>query len=773
MNDIERFACWEYFSCSKVFCPNYGKQRTRCWLVPQTNPKTMGKEHFFQKLPRCLDCSYFRENGKRYPTGWNHFLADQLQNYNKQVLEQLYQKEESFVEILNRIPDGLFTTDHEWRITYFNPAAEKITGFSAQDAIGMYCKDVFKSHTCETDCALKKAIEKGIDINNWETVLTNLDNEEIPVICSTSAFQNSKGQVTGGVEIFKDVTELQRLQQKIIRREKKYSRIFEGSNDMLYTTNEQDEILEVNQAGVEMLGYRSKEELINIGSANNLYYRLKDRQKFLELINRDGYVKDFEVDFVRKNGSPIRVLISSRRYVNPESGLVEYEGIIKDITYRKQTEQVLKQRNWELSILNSIAVALNLTMDLEYILMVTLRNVLKVLRLDKGALFLIDRENNEFKLQVSQGTQYEYCSEPKIFFKDRLLEKHLLFEDVELNPEPTFPSFKVGLSAKEDGALNWLTCFLITFKGEAVGFFALDLPAGRELNHHELHLLGSLGNYLGGAIANVKLMETIRSHRQELSRLTKELFRSQEEERRRIARELHDETGQSLTAMKLGLERLERDILLKGKDLQEEITEFSAERQLSESLTESLKQLKDSVEFKKTQLKKEMEEIRKMVARTSSEIRRLSYNLHPTLLQDLGLEPALNLYFKDIRHRSLLDIDFQMVGFDQRLEPDIETVFYRLTQEALNNTLKHSGAERFRLSIIKSYPRAIFMAVDDGVGFDVNKIEDEKRGLGLLGMRERVYHLGGKFNLRSEPGNGTKIRIEIPVSEGQADDKKH
>ena len=154
-----------------------------------------------------------------------------------------------------------------------------------------------------------------------------------------------------------------------------------------------------------------------------------------------------------------------------------------------------------------------------------------------------------------------------------------------------------------------------------------------------------------------------------------------------------------------------------------------------------------------------------MVRRTSSEIRRLSYHLHPTLLIDLGLEPALNLYFKETRLHSGLDIEFNMVGFDKRLDPDTETVFYRFTQEALNNVLKHSGAEKFWLSIIKSYPGIIFVAEDDGMGFDTNIVGKDKRSLGLLGMRERASLLGGTFQLRSSPGRGTRIRIEIPFGE--------
>ena len=729
-NTIDQ-ACWEFLSCSKVLCPAYGKQGADCWLIPRTQCSNYIGEDFFEKLSACLSCAYFGEKGAHYGKGPERFLTDQLQRYNYKALERIYQKEESFVEILNRLPDGLFTSDPEWRITYFNPAAEKITGFSAYDAVGMYCKDVFKNSICETDCALKKAVADGSDIHNREYMITDIDGNKIPIICSTSVFRDSSGKITGGIEIFKDITELKRLQEEVISREKKYRRIFEGSHDMIYTTNLVGTILDINQAGVEMLGYRSKEELLRMDSARRLYWKARDRDKFLKLINRDGYVKDFEVDFKRHDKSRIHVLISSRRYENPDNGDVEYEGIIKNITQRKRTEQILKQRNLELSILNRVAVALNLTMDLDHILMVTLKDVLKVLRLKRGALFLIDQEKKKARPQVKYGLPEEDPLHPgEVIFKDTLLMEHLIKKSAELIPKPTFPPFQVRYQAMGGKTVPWLSCFLITFKGKGVGFFGLDIPSPRVLTQPEVHLLGSLGNFLGGAVENTKLMKTIRDHQQELRRLTEKLFQSQEEERRRIARELHDEAGQALVAIKLSLDRLEEHLNFGSEHLHEEVGE-----------------------------------IRKMIVRTSSEIRRLSYHLHPTLLSDLGLEPALNLYFKEVKNHSGLDIDFHMVGFDRRLDGDMETVFYRFSQEALTNTLKHSKARRFRLSIIKSYPNIIFLAEDDGVGFDGQIVRNNHRSLGLLGMRERTSLLGGTFQLRSKPAEGTRIRIEIPLAE--------
>lgn len=732
----QRQECWEFLDCHKVLCPAYGKRSAACWLIPKTHCSNYLFDDFLQKLAGCLVCPFFKLKGESDSSGWNHFVAEQVRRYNFKALEQIYQKEESFVEILNRIPDGLFTTDREWRITYFNPAAEKITGFSAYDAVGMYCKDVFKNSICETDCALKRAVAEGTDIQNREYVITDIEGRKIPIMCSTSVFRDAEGRVTGGIEIFKDITELRRLHEEIARREKKYRRIFEGSHDMIYTTNLSGTILDVNQAGVELLGYRSKEELLSLGTARRLYRRPRDRDKFLKAINKEGYVKDFGVDFRRKDGTPIHVLISSRRYEDPDTGEIQFEGIIKDITQRKLAEETLKQRNRELSILNSIAVALNLTMDLHHILKVTLGHVLKVLRLRRGGLFLLDREKRVIQMRASHGLPpINPAISDSFQFKDSLLMKHLVEkEDLLAAKPPSFPPFRVTYLPIGGKSVPWLTCYLITSKGRALGFLGLDIPARRALSPHEVHLVGSLCNFLGGAIENTQLLETIRRHRQELRRLTERLFQSQEEERQRIARELHDEAGQALTGMKLCLDRLER--LVSDED---------------------------------GPLKEGIEEMRRMLLRTSSEIRRLSYRLHPTLLSDLGLEPALDLYLKEVARHSALEIDFHMVGFDSRLDPETETVLYRFSQEALTNTIKHSGATRFRLSIIKSFPKIIFLAEDNGCGFDGEIVGSGEGSLGLLGMRERATLLGGKFVLRSRPKEGTRIRIEIPLQETPVD----
>jgi PAS domain-containing protein len=225
--------CWHFFNCFKVLCDAHGNKDFACWLIPQTHCGNYIFDDFFEKISTCLSCEYFKQKGSLHPEGYNFFIAEQLRNVNMKAFEQQFQKEESFVEILNRIPDGLFTFDKDWRINYFNPAAEEITGFFAGDAVGMYCDDVFNVH-------------------NREYEITDIGGRKIPVICSTSAFRDKRGEVMGGLEIFKDITELKILQEEIVKREKKYRRIFEGSHDAIYTSTLEGNILDVNPSSIRI-----------------------------------------------------------------------------------------------------------------------------------------------------------------------------------------------------------------------------------------------------------------------------------------------------------------------------------------------------------------------------------------------------------------------------------------------------------------------------------------------------------------------------------------
>jgi PAS domain S-box-containing protein len=524
---------------------------------------------------------------------------------------------------------------------------------------------------------------------------------------------------------------VQKLKDELELAERKYRRLFEGSKDLIFIAHKDGRFREVNQACVDLLRYRSKEELFSLGSVEKIYDKTMHWKVFKRQIDRDGFIKDFEALFRRKDGSRIHCLLSGNAVRSKHGEIIGYQGIAKDITARTDATRNFFQRHRELWVLTSVAFAMNQTQDLDAILRTALERALTALNLTRGGIFLIDYEKPVFVLAAQQGFHGNLTKKNnQIQLLDETLMKALLQKELTLTPEPIFPPFKAILN-DEDNNLIQLICFLITAKEKASGFLALDVPPDRDLAAgHDFHLLGSLGNFLGGAIENNRLAQTIGHHREELKVLTARLFHSQETERRRIARELHDEVGQALTGINFALETIEK-VALKEPE----------------------------------RLKAHILQIKKQINGTYQEMRRLSHWLHPALLSDLGLEPALEAYFKNISERCDLRIDFKMMGFAKWSNLDIESVLYRLAQEALTNTLKHAFATRFKLSIIKSYPNIIFLAQDDGIGFDAEQFKWKRPSLGLLSMRERAAMLGGKFTLQTAKGAGVRIRIEIPLKE--------
>jgi signal transduction histidine kinase len=228
---------------------------------------------------------------------------------------------------------------------------------------------------------------------------------------------------------------------------------------------------------------------------------------------------------------------------------------------------------------------------------------------------------------------------------------------------------------------------------------------------------------------------------EEIRHLSRQLISAIEEERKRLARDLHDEFGQALTTLHFSIEDL-------GSALPEELSELKARCRMAVRLIEEL----------------------------GEDIRHISSELRPGMLDHLGLVPTLQWYIKDFAKRiGGLEIDFKTVGIKERPSPEIEIVLYRILQEALNNIAKHSQAKHVNVLLTYSHPKLICTVKDDGIGFEQTEgmvpFQSEKRGIGLLGMRERVGSVGGTMEIRSKSAEGTMIRIELPLSLSNAEDK--
>jgi signal transduction histidine kinase len=214
-----------------------------------------------------------------------------------------------------------------------------------------------------------------------------------------------------------------------------------------------------------------------------------------------------------------------------------------------------------------------------------------------------------------------------------------------------------------------------------------------------------------------------------LQRLSSELIRVREEERRSLARELHDEVGQSLTAIKFELAAVQR---------------VTSEAGGPDNL---------------------LANVRPIVERTLRTVRDLSQMLHPAVLDDLGLSAAVDLYVKEFRRRHQIDVEVTETRMGERLPREVEMVAYRVVQEALTNVAKHARASVCRISLMRMESSLVVVVGDDGVGFAEGDRTgaDGTRGLGLVSMRERAMQLDGSVMVESAPGKGTRVIVEVPV----------
>jgi signal transduction histidine kinase len=140
-------------------------------------------------------------------------------------------------------------------------------------------------------------------------------------------------------------------------------------------------------------------------------------------------------------------------------------------------------------------------------------------------------------------------------------------------------------------------------------------------------------------------------------------------------------------------------------------------------------------------------------------------DLRPTMLDDVGLIPTLRWYIQNFSNRLNIRSNFQAVGFEEKLPPQMETAFYRIIQEALNNIAKHAGASRVDISLQWRDSIISVSITDNGRGFDLDKVlgpESLERSLGIIGMQERISLLGGKIDIQSRPDSGTYLYIEVP-----------
>ena len=255
-----------------------------------------------------------------------------------------------------------------------------------------------------------------------------------------------------------------------------------------------------------------------------------------------------------------------------------------------------------------------------------------------------------------------------------------------------------------------------------------------------LEVRGKLMEFQGRTVRGIALMDitdrkevedALRESEKMLRFLSTRLFEAQEQERTRLSKELHDQLGHDLVLLKLCIR--------------------SIQKKLDESQTELQKECDDTIAA---------------VDQIIENVRRISRDLMPSILEDLGIMASLQSLLENFSKQHGIQVQLEMEEFDRIFPREIQIHLYRIIQEVLTNVSKHSAANSIYVDIKRSDKNILFQLIDNGKGFDLSKVMERKfdtRGVGLTAMKERIFMMGGQFEVKSYPGEGTEIKFQVPI----------
>ncbi|HEX8919267.1 MAG TPA: GAF domain-containing protein [Chloroflexota bacterium] len=531
----------------------------------------------------------------------------------------------------------------------------------------------------------------------------------------------------------------------------------------IFMLDPQGRIMTWSHGAEELKGYTAQEVL---GQYISIFYSPEDVERGMPQLNLADAVRgraEFEGWRVRKDGSQFWANVVSTAVRDDSGTLLGFTHVVRDMSDRREAEKrirklndALEQRVRQLDAANRAITAVSSALDLSHVLQSIADAARDLVNSRYAALGVVDEKGHIVQFITSGMTEKQRRAIGPLPQGHGLLgalirdSKPLRVSDIAQDPRrhgfpPNHPAMKSLLGAP------------ILFKDRAIGdLYVADKIGAGEFSQEDQDLLVLLANHAAVAIENARLHEEVRSARDrlqvwnerlearvaeraaEIERYSKELttrvLQAQEEERKRLARELHDDTAQSLSTLLINLDVIEPGIP------------------------------RDNVS-----LQAGFERIRSLTKRTLDAVRALSHDLRPTILDDFGLVAALRWFGAEYTNTFDVPVDVKVEGLsDVRLAPEVELALFRIAQEALTNVGKYAGASYAR--VLLSYGNgAIRLEVeDDGKGFDPRTVSRPTRhgGLGLYGMRERAALLNATLDIDSAPGKGTRVTVVIPPGPG-------
>lgn len=602
----------------------------------------------------------------------------------KQAENELRKSEEKYRNFIENTHEGVWAIDANANTVFVNSRMAEILGYAEDEMLGKHLFSFMDEQgvtIAQHNLARRK---QGIKEQHDFEFLHKKGNR-VHVSLSTNPYFDSNGNYAGATAFVSDITERKQIENNLIESEKRYRSLFENmtAGFVLFQVvqNEKGDpidllILAANN-GFEVTTGLEAQEVIGKRLTHVLPGIEHDDADWIGIYGKialTGTSQQFE-QYSEHLGYHYYV---SAYQSEPNQCAVTF----LDITNRKRAEQELKESEERfkraLENIPDVVVIYDTNLRVQYI--------------NTATNHVTGRPTTDFV-----GKQEEEIWPPEVY-------------------QVYLPTLHEALDA---GAIRILETNIVLPGAGTRNLKITCIPLFDDRGH-----VREMMGITHDLTARKQAEDAIREHRKQLQTLSRRLVYSQEEERRHIARELHDEIGQALSSIKVNIRMAQRQTDVANQELM----------------------LKESVDI---------------IERTLQQVRNMSLNLRPSLLDDLGLVPALRWY---------LDRQAQRVGFlgdletnreDVRLDSTIEITCFRIVQEALTNIMRHANAKHVSISLKETHDELHLAICDDGNGFDVAeafKQATEGSSMGLLSLRERAELAGGRLEIDSTPGQGTKIR---------------
>lgn len=689
--------------------------------------------------------------------------------------EALGEGEQFLARAIETNTDGVIIVAPNGRITFLNPAAERLLGVSHDEMIGRPYTDLnFVAPDGEPvpieDRPTTQVLRTGGAVYGVEMLLERPDGARSVLSANASPLTDLDGEMTGVVISLRDVTERKNAEDALRQHAaalRAQAELLDLAHDAIFVRDLwSGAVVYWNRGAEELYGFRREEAIGRISHELLRTQFPRPLREIEEIMVRTGR---WDGELVHCTRAGREVVVESRWALQrDEHGEpLAFLEINHDVTARKQAEAELARRVDELAVANREALSLNRellavnaaiaaisgSLDLQSVLQRIVDAARELIQSRYAALGVADGRGRIVHFITSGITAEQRAA------IGPLPEGHGLLGILIREGTP----LRIPNIAADPGAHGFppnhppMTSLLgvpVLFQGRAVGdLYLTDKIGASEFSEDDERLLTLLANHAAIAIENARLYEEVRAGRdqlrtwnrelearvaertREIERTSKEIttrvLKAQEEERKRIARELHDDTAQSLTTLLINLDVLNPHI-----------------PDTNPALVTGMARLEQ------------------LLKRTLDEVRALSHDLRPTILDDVGLVPALEVLAED--HTRTFGVPVTVSADPipgERLAPEMEIALYRIVQEALMNAGKYARATSVQVRLACLDDTVQLVVEDDGAGFDVEHLTGPSRdgGMGLYGMRERAGLLQGVLSVDTSPGHGTRITVRAPM----------